>query len=80
MNEEQVKSVYASFAEIFADGMPIRRPAELVAAIRAAGLEPEAVTTEWLEVLNEDWVYGKSLLPFQDSLTNRLYRQILRGR
>lgn len=80
MNEDQLKAVYASFSQIFGDGTPIRRPVELVAAIRAAGLEPEAVTTEWLKALNEDWVYGKSILPFQDAVTNRLYQQILRGR
>jgi hypothetical protein len=80
MNEDQLKSIYASFSGIYADGTPVRRPIELVAAIRAAGLEPEDVTTQWLKALNEDWVYGKSILPFQDAVTNRLYQQILRGR
>ena len=79
MNEDQLKTLYASFAEIYADGIPIRRPVELVAAVRAAGLEPEAVTKDWLKALNEDWVYGQSILPFQDAVANRLYQQILRG-
>ncbi|MDH3202496.1 MAG: hypothetical protein OEM15_16520 [Myxococcales bacterium] len=79
MNEEELKALYASFAEVFANGTPIRRPIELVAAIRAAGIEPKAVTTEWLRTLNEDWVYGKAILPFQDAVANRLYQQILRG-
>lgn len=79
MNEEQLNTLYASFAKVYADGMPIRRPIELVAAIRASGVDPEAVTTDWLKALNEDWVYGKSVLPFQDAVTNRLYQQILRG-
>jgi len=79
MNEDQLNALYASFAEIYADGLPIRRPIELVAAIRAAGLDPETVTREWLKALSDDWVYGKSILPFQDAVTNRLYQQILRG-
>ncbi len=79
MNEDQLKTLYASFAEIYADGIPIRRPVELVAAVRAAGLEPEAVTEDWLKALNEDWVYGQSILPFQDAVANRVYQQILRG-
>lgn len=79
MNEDQLKSLYASFAKIYGDGLPIRPPIELVAAIRAAGLDPETVTTEWLKTLSQDWVYGKSILPFQDAVANRLYQQILRG-
>ena len=79
MNEKQLKSLYASFAEIYADGTPIRQPIELVAAVHAAGLDPETVTADWLKTLNEDWVYGKSILPFQDAATNRLYQQLLRG-
>lgn len=79
MNEEQLKALYASFAEIYADTTPIRGPFELMAAVRAAGLEPEAVTADWLKTLNEDWVYGKSILPFQDAGANRLYQLLLRG-
>jgi hypothetical protein len=79
MNEEKLKALYASFAEIYADGKPLRRLIELVTAVRAAGLDPETVTADWLKTLNEDWVYGESILPFQDTARNRLYQQLLRG-
>ena len=79
MNEEQLKTLYASFAKIHADGTPIRRPIELFAAVRAAGLDPETVTADWLKTLNEDWVHGKSIRPFQDAAANRLYQQLLGG-
>lgn len=79
MKEETFDGLYASFAEIYADGTPIRRPIELVAAVHAAGLDPEIVTADWLRSLNEDWVYGKAILPFQDAAANRLYQQLLRG-
>jgi hypothetical protein len=80
MNEEELRGLYASFAEIYGDGTPIRRPIELLAAVRAAGHDPEIVTVDWLKTLNEDWVYGKSILPFQDAAANRLYQQLLSGR
>lgn len=79
MNEEQLKELYDSFAQMYADGTPIRRPIELVAAVHAAGLDAETVTTDWLKTLNEDWVYGKAIVPFQDAATNLLYQQLLRG-
>jgi hypothetical protein len=79
MNDERIETLYAAFSEIFANGTPIRRPFEVVAAVRAAGHDPETVTRDWLRTLNEDWVYGKSVLPFRDPATNRLYQQYLRG-
>jgi hypothetical protein len=75
----EFEALYASFARIYADGKPIRGVFELVAAIRAAGLEPADVDEAWLRSLNGDWVYGEALLPFQDAAANRLYRQLLTG-
>lgn len=77
--KNELQKLYASFARIYGDGKPIRGVFELLAAIRAAGLEPERVTEDWLETLNRDWVYGDSLLPFQDPAANRLYHRILTG-
>jgi hypothetical protein len=78
-NKNELEELYASFARIYGDGKPIRGAFELVAAIRAAGLEPDQVTEDWLKTLNRDWVYGESLLPFQDPAANRLYQRILIG-
>ncbi|MDH3655902.1 MAG: hypothetical protein OEN21_16690 [Myxococcales bacterium] len=75
----ELEALYASFARIYADGKPIRGVFELVAAIRAAGLEPGDVDEAWLRSLNGDWAYGEALLPFQDTDTNRLYRRFLTG-
>ena len=80
MNDRKdLEELYATFARIFADGKPIRGVFELVAAINAAGLEPENVTEDWLRALNGDWVYGDSLVPFQDPKANRLYQRFLTG-
>ena len=80
MNDrKELEELYATFARIFADGKPIRGVFELVAAIHAAGLEPENVTEDWLRALNGDWVYGDSLFPFQDPTANRLYQRFLTG-
>ncbi len=78
-DSSDIEELYASFARIYADGKPIRGAFELVAAIHAAGLEPENVTEEWLRSLNRDWVCGAALLPFQDLAANRLYRRFLTG-
>jgi len=78
-DSNDLEELYALFARIYADGKPIRGAFELVAAIRAAGLEPGNVNEEWLRSLNQDWVYGEALLPFQDVAANRLYRQFLTG-
>jgi|GEM_PF-1338333 len=78
-DRNELEKLYASFARIYADGKPIRGAFELVAAIRAAGLEPEDVTEDWLRTLNRDWVYRESLAPFQDPIANRLYHRILAG-
>jgi len=78
-NKNEIEELYASFARMYANGTPIRGPFELVAAIRAAGLDPGTVTDEWLESLNRDWVYGDSFVPFQDAAANRLYHRFLTG-
>jgi hypothetical protein len=75
----ELEALYASFARVYADGKPIRGVFELVAAIRAAGLEPGDVDEAWLRSLNGDWVYGEALLPFHDLASNRLYRRFLTG-
>jgi len=79
MSEDDLKKLYASFARIYGDGKPVRGPLELVAAIRAAGLELQDVTEDWLKALNDDWVYGESILPFRDPAANRLYHRFLKG-
>jgi hypothetical protein len=79
IDPNDLEKLYASFARIYADGKPIRGVFELVAAIHAAGLDPENVTENWLRALNEDWVHGESLLPFQDPVANRLYQRLLTG-
>ncbi len=78
-DSNDLEALYARFARIYADGKPIRGAFELVAAIHAAGLKVETVTEDWLKALNEDWVYGESLLPFQDAAANRLYQRFLIG-
>lgn len=80
MNEEELQQLYASFAKIYADGLPIRRPFELVAAVQAAGQDAETVTDAWLKTLNEDWVYGRAMVPFREPGANQLYRQLIRQR
>jgi len=79
IDPNDLEKLYASFARIYGDGKPIRGVFELVAAIHAAGLEPENVTENWLRALNEAWVHGESLLPFQDPVANRLYQRLLTG-
>lgn len=76
-DSSDLEKLHASFARIYGDGKPLRGVFELVAAIHAAGLEPENVTEDWLRALNEDWVYGEALLPFQDPTANRLYQRFL---
>ena len=76
---DALEDLYASFARIYGDGKPIRGILALVAAIHAAGLEPEKVTEDWLKTLNADWVYGEALMPFQDPAANRLYQRFLQG-
>jgi len=76
---DALDNLYASFARVYGDGKPIRGLLELVAAIHAAGLDPENVTEDWLKALNDDWVYGESLMPFQDASANRLYQRCLKG-
>jgi hypothetical protein len=73
------EELYASFARVYGDGKPIRGLLELVAAIHAAGLDPKDVTEDWLKALNDDWVYGESIVPFQDPAANRLYQRLLKG-
>ena len=76
---DPLEDLYALFARVYGDGKPIRGMLELVAAIQAAGLEPENVTEDWLKTLNADWVYGEALMPFQDPGANRLYQRFLQG-
>lgn len=78
-DSSDVQELYASFARIYGDGKPLRGVFELIAAIHAADLEPDDVTEDWLRTLNEDWVYGEALFPFQDSAANRLYQRFLTG-
>jgi len=78
-DSNELEELYASFARVYGDGKPIRGLLELVAAIHAAGLDPKNVTEDWLKALNDDWVYGESLMPFQDTTANRLYQRFLKG-
>jgi len=65
------------FSRIWANSEPVRSKDELDAAIRAAGLDYDQVTTEWLRTLNKAWVYLRSDAPFDDETINRAYRREL---
>ena len=80
VNDEQIETLYAKFTQIFANGKPVRRAFELIAAVRAAGYDPETVSQRWLRTLDVDWVHGKSGEPFRDAGANRLYERFLRER
>jgi hypothetical protein len=68
---------YARFAELYADGLPVRSEDDFEAAVRAAGLEFDEVDDAWLRSLNVRWVYHQSDEPFADEQVNREYRRIV---
>lgn len=70
--------IYQSFARIWANGHPVRSEPELVAAVRAAGMDADHVSDEWLKALNRSWVYYEAEDPFDDDEENRAYRRELR--
>jgi hypothetical protein len=72
-----IADVYQRFARMYADSTPIRGPRELDAAVRAAGIEYEDVTQEWLRELNYAWVYGDMGVPFTSDALNRKYMRML---
>lgn len=74
----EIEQVYARFARIWKNGHPVRSAAELGAAVRAAELEPEQVSDEWLRSLSRAWVYHDAEDPFDDERVNRAYRRELR--
>jgi hypothetical protein len=79
MREEiSLHDIYARFARIWADGVPIVDVSVLGAAIHAQGLELRQVSNDWLRGLDADWVHGETSQPFHDEVLNRRYRQILR--
>ncbi len=76
---KQLDQAYEEFRKLYADSQPIRSPAELQAAMRAANITSEQATTEWLESLDKRWVYGKADYPFDDDQANRAYWRYLGG-
>ena len=69
--------VYRQFRDIWADSEPLRTRSELGAAVRAAKLEPDEITPDWLHGLDREWVYGRGDDPFADDRQNREYRRLL---
>ena len=74
---EEERDAYRRFAAMWANGEPVRSEHELEAAIRAAGLEGQPVSDEWLRELDRRWVYGESDEPFESERANRSYRREL---
>ena len=72
-----IDDVYRQFREIWANSEPVREHGELAAAVRAAGLEPQEITPDWLRGLDREWVYGHGEAPFADDLKNREYRRLV---
>ncbi len=79
MEPDVAPELYRRFAEIWADGEPIRSSRELAALLRAAGKREEDVDEAWLRALPRAWVYGWSDDPFADDRANRQYRRELEG-
>lgn len=75
--ENDHRDAYGRFAAMWADGEPIRSEHELIAAIRAAGLEGQPIPDDWLRALDRRWVYGHSDEPFESERQNRSYRREL---
>lgn len=73
---QSLKSVYARFAAIWANGRPIRDEDDLAAAARADQRELERVDDAWLRSLDPRWVHFDSNAPFEDERANREYRRI----
>lgn len=76
---EAMEAVYRRFRAIYADGIPVRDPEELAAAVRASGARVEDVDDAWLRALRRAWVYGDADEPFEDDRANRNYRRELMG-
>jgi hypothetical protein len=77
MASKTLDTVYADFAQMYANSKVIRWDKELDAAIQAAGLDYAQVTWDWLASLNRAWVYNESDDPFPDPQINRGYRRLL---
>ena len=78
MTTRTLEAVNDDFARLYANGAPIRSIDELDAAIRAAGLDYNAVGEDWLRSLSNEWVLLQSDSPFEDEKKNRAYRRELR--
>jgi hypothetical protein len=72
-----IDDVYRQFQEIWADGAPTRSRSELAAAVRAAMIEPQEITADWIHGLDREWVYGRGDDPFADDRKNREYRRLV---
>jgi len=77
MSESTLETVYRRFADRYANSVPIRQATEVDAAIRAADLDYDEVTDEWLASLSDGWVYREEDAPFSDDRRNRAYRRLL---
>jgi len=69
--------LYRRFAASWANGEPVRSARELHALVRAAGLDEDQVSDEWIRGLPRAWVYGEIDEPFVDERANRVYRREL---
>jgi hypothetical protein len=72
-----LREIYRQFEKLFSNSRMIRSPEELEAAIRAADMDYEEITLDWLRGLDKAWVYGDVEAPFSDDRTNRKYRERL---
>lgn len=75
--QESDAEVYRRFAAIWANGQPVRSARELQALLRAAGIDEQSVSDEWIRSLPPAWVYGEMDEPFVDERANRMYRREL---
>ncbi len=78
-DDTTIEDVYARFARIWGNGLPLINRRALSAAISALGLGLGDVTDEWLRSLDDDWVHGRSDYPFHDDGLNRRYRHLIVG-
>jgi hypothetical protein len=69
--------VYARFAELWANSLPIRGEEDLDAAVHAAGLDYDEIDDGWLRSLSPRWVHFQTDEPFRDEIANREYRRLI---
>jgi len=70
-------SAYQHFLHKYADSDPVRDSKDFEAAVRAARIPLDDLSEEWIESLDNAWVYGRSDRPFDDDRANREYRRLV---